>query len=250
MIWVVHSNPNPITVAGNENSIIFLFSLQLATEQGVTDQGNAAVLCELKGHSDGILALAFNAQGTRLASGGKDGIVKVWAMGSYDTVHTLNHAKEALSVLLWREDMLYTGSERGMLRVWSCPHTQDEGEAECRVATQAHAHSLSTVALNSDGDTMLSGSLHEPAVKFWDVEGSGALKNTMRGYECGVTTLATGAGDQLLAAGPNPKPNPNPNPNPRHGCRRSVPRCGLLREGAVIPLDPTPTVTLIMISHH
>lgn len=68
--------------------------------QDAYEQTGGATL-ELGGHSDTVCALAFNAAGDALASGGMDGRVKVWDAASGRCIQTLEGPGDAVEWVRW-----------------------------------------------------------------------------------------------------------------------------------------------------
>jgi WD40 repeat protein len=77
-------------------------------------------------------ALAWNAQGTRLAIGFRDGTIRVMtktAPGGCDGLSTMlliaAHST-AITTLTWQGDLLASGASDGAARLWTMPRTADE----------------------------------------------------------------------------------------------------------------------------
>lgn len=68
--------------------------------QDAFEQTGGATL-ELGGHTDTVCALAFNAAGDALASGGMDGRVKVWEAASGRCIQTLEGPGDAVEWVRW-----------------------------------------------------------------------------------------------------------------------------------------------------
>ena len=56
------------------------------------------------GHTDEILALAANSEGTLLASGGRDKILRVWDIRSNKLVESFKGHRDAISSLAFRRN--------------------------------------------------------------------------------------------------------------------------------------------------
>ena len=66
----------------------------------------------LEGHSSGVLSVAFNDDGSELASGSDDKSVRVWKIENGETIQTLNgHSGSVYLVCYGRDsDILVSGS--------------------------------------------------------------------------------------------------------------------------------------------
>jgi WD40 repeat protein/tRNA A-37 threonylcarbamoyl transferase component Bud32 len=80
----------------------------------------ARQLATLAGHEDGVLAVAFSPDGTRLASADAAGVVKVWDRRALREVLRLSGHADAVTALAFNSDGKYlaSGSRDGAVRVW------------------------------------------------------------------------------------------------------------------------------------
>ncbi len=87
-------------------------------------------LKRLKGHYGVLHALAFSPDGQTLATGGRDGIVKLWKTGSYQELMTMRSTRFSIFSLAFSPDgkSLYAGSNNGQLYQWRAA-TEDEIKA-------------------------------------------------------------------------------------------------------------------------
>ena len=73
-------------------------------------------------HPFGARRLAFNPSGSRLASGGLNGEVKIWSLPSGDLLAVLPGSNDAISGLLWPdEDHILCSDEQGRILLWNIP---------------------------------------------------------------------------------------------------------------------------------
>src|SRR5207253_1763209 len=71
------------------------------------------------GHVDGISSVAVDRDGMHLASGGKDGEVKIWDIASGKFISTLKQAHSSMvTSMSWGQDFLITGSTDCSVSVW------------------------------------------------------------------------------------------------------------------------------------
>ncbi len=77
-------------------------------------------LATREGHADGVLAVAFDPGGTRVASAGSDGVVKVWDRRALREILTLPAHSAAVTAVAFSPDGKYlaSGSADGAVRVW------------------------------------------------------------------------------------------------------------------------------------
>ncbi|HJZ49835.1 MAG TPA: protein kinase, partial [Roseiflexaceae bacterium] len=151
-------------------------------------------------HTSGgaLRAVAWSPDGKRALSGGADGMLRVWDVGTGAELRALKgHAGSVWSVA-WSPDGTHalSGGADGTVRVW------DVGNGGSLVTLTGHTGAVRAVAWSPDGRLALSGSEDQTA-RVWNV-GSGAAGAVWRGHTGPVLAVAwspdgkqalTGAGD-------------------------------------------------------
>ena len=152
----------------------------------------------LDGHKAWINALAFSADGQRLASGSSDGTVRVWNLATKKAERVLKATRaEVRSVALSADGRwLAAGVRYGPIKVWDLQSGQEH------LSFQGHESDVWQVAFTPDSKSLVSsnGDWNRPGrVKLWDVntgEQTDAFQHTGE-----VLSLAISADGRLLAAG-------------------------------------------------
>lgn len=74
----------------------------------------------LRGHSDSVVALGFNFDGTLVATGGYDGLVKIWSVDTGTCMTTLEGPSEEVEWIQWHQkgDVILAGSGDGTVWMW------------------------------------------------------------------------------------------------------------------------------------
>jgi WD40 repeat protein len=135
----------------------------------------------LFGHTRVVLRLAFNPDGSRLASGSLDGTVRVWNVRTGQPLFELKH-NGPVSGVAWNGDGSRLASASGTLRVW------DARSGKLQRELKGHQAPVAAVAWSSDSSRLASGSA-DGTVRIWDANSNDTLFE-MKGHTAGVTHVA------------------------------------------------------------
>lgn len=183
----------------------------------------------LVGHTSRIKSLAFNYDGTVLASGGEDttlrdegtisaGVVsdatiKLWNVQDGRVIHTLRGHHSEVRCLTFSPDGKVLASGSGGVRDAESAGDSEEAEStyydttiklwdvEKGVETRrlsGHVSSISSLRIKADGKTLVSAS-NGNIIKVWDIA-SGAEKRSFAGRTPKTTALALSADGNVFAS--------------------------------------------------
>jgi hypothetical protein len=121
----------------------------------------------LEEHSDAVYGLAFNPDGTLLASVSADRAMKVWDVEKGTLLYTLGEATDWLYTVAWSPDGKYlvSGGVDKSIRVYEPTETG----AKLRQSVFAHQGPVQKVLFSSDSKTLYSVG-QDRVIKAWDVE--------------------------------------------------------------------------------
>ncbi|KAL6776180.1 hypothetical protein ACKKBG_A20155 [Auxenochlorella protothecoides x Auxenochlorella symbiontica] len=144
---------------------------------------------QLDGHEDTVASLAFNHDGSLLASGGMDGVVKVWDTETGACLQTLDGPGDAVEWVAWhpRGDVVLAGTADFSAWMW-------EGRRGAWMATfSGHTAPVAAGAFTPDGRAVVTaGGEGDASLRVWDPR-SGACTASVSGHPfhaAGVTCLA------------------------------------------------------------
>ncbi len=125
----------------------------------------------LKGHNEGVHALAMSLDERLLISGAKDKTIKIWDLArARDTVY-VGHTQSA-GTLVYASDgrRLLSGASDGEARIW------DAASGRCLQILTGHVSPfVDAQAFTPDGRRAVTTS-HKGEIKLWDVESGAELK--------------------------------------------------------------------------
>ena len=139
-------------------------------------------------------ALAFNPDGSILASSGLDKTVRLWNPHTGQLLGSLQHPATVLAVTFSPDgQMLASASQDNAIRLWN-PHTR-----ELLQTLQGHEKPVYAVAFSPTGQHLASGS-GDGTVRLWNPQ-TGELLKTFRGHNHGVLGVAFSQNGLLASAG-------------------------------------------------
>ena len=152
----------------------------------------------LKGHSGGVLSVAFSPAGKLLASGSTDNTVKLWDTDTGTELLTLKGHVRAVTSVDFSPDgrRLASGSEDSSIILW------DTVTGKKLLTLLGHAVGVHSVDFSPDGKRLASGSWYSSII-LWDTV-SGKKLFTLTGHVGGVRSVAFSPdGRHLTSAGYN-----------------------------------------------
>ena len=157
-------------------------------------------LLTYKGHSSGVLGLAFSPNGKTVASVGgawrtRTGEAKLWEAATGRDIHTLVGHTDIITNVAFSPDgtRLATSSYDMTAKVW------DVATGRLLHTLSGHSQPLECLAFSRDGTRLATGSL-DTVVKLWDVA-TGDEILTLRGHSAGVVSLCFSPDGQKLVSG-------------------------------------------------
>nr|WP_249731943.1 TIR domain-containing protein [Roseococcus sp. SDR] len=148
------------------------------------------------GHDGPVLACAFAPDGTRLASAGDDGTLRIWDVRSGSRLLTLHGHLDWVLACAFAPDgtRLASAGSGGTLRIW------DAHSGVALLTLRGNEGMARGCAFAPDG-TRLASAGDDGTLRIWDAQSGGELL-TLRGHEDGVLACAFAPdGTRLASAG-------------------------------------------------
>ncbi len=118
----------------------------------------------LQAHSKGLFSAAFSIDNKIVASGGGDGLVKIWDAESQKLLHTLSgHSRYVLSVALSKAgNLVASGGADKVVRIWNTSNGSKQA------AFEGHQKDIEGVAF-IDGDARVVTVSEDKTLRVWDI---------------------------------------------------------------------------------
>jgi eukaryotic-like serine/threonine-protein kinase len=163
-------------------------------------QCNRGLLATLRGHRQGVVALAFSPDGATLLSASSDGEVRSWPLNRGLQPEILGKMQTAMSRVEFSRDarMLAWGTTNGTITLWDADRRTE------RANIKAHVGEIAGLAFSPNSKRLASGG-EDKWVKVWDVnngEATGAEWEHPGRDKASFSpeAIAFSADDRLLAA--------------------------------------------------
>ena len=146
------------------------------------------------GHTDEVHSVTYSPDGTMLASGSKDGTIRLWDAATGQEWAVLGgHAGEVNRVAFSPDGrILASASDDGTVKFWDVATRRE------RATLQGHAGEVTAVAFAPDGQVLASGG-EDRLIRFWDV-GTQAQGPPLRGHSHRIQSLAFAPDGRTLAS--------------------------------------------------
>ena len=114
-------------------------------------------------HSNGVLRVAWSPDGSRLASAGRDGLVKIWDASTGRRIAELRGHTDVVFGIAWSPDgqRLASSSDDSTVRIW------DSSTGKLLFTLTGHKKAVRGVAWSLDGKRLATASLDRTA-RIWD----------------------------------------------------------------------------------
>ena len=148
--------------------------IKIQEEEGIIAYRTLKVF---KPHESPVMSLAIDPTSTLVATGGAEGLVKVWDIaGGYSTHNFLGHGGVITALQFYGQPSsgiwkLASGSEDCKVRLW------DLVKKKCSHVLDSHVSVIRGLDFSDDGKTLISGS-RDRVVSVWNVS-NGKLINTI-----------------------------------------------------------------------
>ena len=141
-------------VENPENKIILCTPVARALEGG-----------RIKIHGQEIESIGFSPDGSILAAGLQNGIIKLWDVETYELIDTLSGHTDSINSVVFSPDghILASASKDTTIRLWNM-----ETRKNIKKLT-GHKRSVRSVAFSKDGRVLVSGSFDE-TIRLWNVK--------------------------------------------------------------------------------
>jgi WD40 repeat protein/serine/threonine protein kinase len=147
----------------------------------------------LKGHTGQVFSVAFDPDGSRLASASADGTIKVWDVASGQELRELKgHIGQVSSVAFSPDGSRLASASDETIKIW------DAARGQVLRTLKGHTGDVQSVTFSPDGRRLASASV-DNTIKVWDLA-RGNEPRTLKGHTGAVLSVAFSPDGSRLAS--------------------------------------------------
>ena len=153
------------------------------------------LIASFEGHRSEVAAVSFPPDGTLLASGSRDGTIRLWNVATRERIATLEGHTDGVAAVSFSPDgtLLASGSWDQTIKLWDVTTRE-------RIATLGgHTDGVAAVSFSPDGTLLASGS-RDGTVRLWGVTTRERIA-TLGGHRTWVNAVSFSPDGTLLASG-------------------------------------------------
>ena len=154
---------------------------------------------ELKGHRDLVYSVSWSPDSKYIASGNRDGIVRVWDATTGTCIHTLTGHTHPIYSLSWSSNgkQIASGSWDNTIRIW------DATTGTCIHTLEGHTNWVTSVT-RSPNDKHIASSSADNTIRVWNVT-TGNCIHTLEGHTDTIWSIAWSPDGKYIASGSSDK---------------------------------------------
>ena len=186
-VWGKYSSRNilQLTQGGTVTSIP-------AEAEGIPSEQHKLAL---EGHTHYVLSVAFSPDGRTLASGSRNGKIRLWDTDTGEHKLTLEEHTDGVTCLAFSPDgrTLASGSWDDTVRLW------DAKTGQHLQTLEEHTDGVRSVVFSPDSRTLASGG-YDNTIRLWDAE-TGQHKPALEGHTDYIRSVVFSPDGRILASG-------------------------------------------------
>lgn len=205
----VPRQPDPITTVaydprslwgatGSASGVVQLWSLarpRVGLDEFAAEATSGAALEPLLGHSGAVTCLAIDGPGAKVASGGADGMLRLWRLARPRLVSSIdNLAPPTSAVLSVDQKQLYVGDETGVVGLW------DVEKLTIAAKFEGGRDPITSLALSRDGKWLIGGD-KAGLLHVWDPATRKRITSLPAHRDAIVGLALSAEGNELYTAG-------------------------------------------------
>merc|ERR1712232_658683 len=181
-----------LMVTGGQDDVAILWCLEEVSGGGV----KCTERRRLEGHTDSVIQVAFSHDGKYIATGGYDGLVKIWTGDTATLVHSLEGPSKEVEWVTWhpKGHAILAGSNDTMAWMWWAP------TGKLMQIFAGHAQSVTAGCWGLGGKVICTGS-EDRSVIVWNPRQGTPQQHLKQLHEGAILTMCSHPEAPLIVTG-------------------------------------------------